>query len=280
MLKSMWPGVSIRLICVPRQCTVVAALLIVMPRWRSCGSKSITVSPSCTSPMRWFSPVYVRMRSVVVVLPASTWAMMPMLRNVPAGVCMMDPATIVRRGQGRPQSRSRARARRRTARGEPAAMVFKVGTICNLTDTPCGPASPMLEIARRPRHPRADTRPARGHARGPPNGDTGMLLPHPPARHRADRRHVARARRRAAPAGQRHDRPAAGRHRRALARPPRARVPRTGAALELARIRRRGHVAGGGPARARPRRGRPRRHLVAEPLRMGGHAVRHRAHRR
>ena len=38
MLKSMWPGVSIRLICVPFQNTVVAALLMVMPRACSWGS--------------------------------------------------------------------------------------------------------------------------------------------------------------------------------------------------------------------------------------------------
>ena len=57
MLKSMWPGVSTTLICVPCQNTVVAALLIVMPRARSCGSKSIVVLPSWTSPTRWFAPV-------------------------------------------------------------------------------------------------------------------------------------------------------------------------------------------------------------------------------
>jgi hypothetical protein len=51
MLKSMCPGVSIRLICVSFQCTVIAALLMVMPRWRSWGSKSMRVLPSCTSPM-------------------------------------------------------------------------------------------------------------------------------------------------------------------------------------------------------------------------------------
>jgi hypothetical protein len=47
---------------------------------RSCSMKSMVDSPSCTSPRRWILPVSLRIRSVVVVLPASTWAKIPMFR--------------------------------------------------------------------------------------------------------------------------------------------------------------------------------------------------------
>src|SRR5262245_35506519 len=60
---------------------VTAALLIVMPLAFSSGSKSVVVLPSSTSPALCLEPPKYRMRSVVVVLPASTWAMMPMLRR-------------------------------------------------------------------------------------------------------------------------------------------------------------------------------------------------------
>lgn len=54
---------------------------MVIPRSRSCGSKSVTVVPSWTSPRLWVVPVAYRIRSVTVVLPASTWARMPRLRT-------------------------------------------------------------------------------------------------------------------------------------------------------------------------------------------------------
>jgi len=42
--------------------------------------KSVVAAPSWTSPSLWILPVSLRIRSVVVVLPASTWAKMPMFR--------------------------------------------------------------------------------------------------------------------------------------------------------------------------------------------------------
>ena len=36
---------------------VVAAEVIVMPRSRSCSIQSVTVVPSCTSPILWIMPV-------------------------------------------------------------------------------------------------------------------------------------------------------------------------------------------------------------------------------
>lgn len=68
-----------------RQTQLTAAEKMVMPRSRSCGSKSVTVVPSCTSPRLYVAPVAYRIRSVVVVLPASTWARMPMLRTRDSG---------------------------------------------------------------------------------------------------------------------------------------------------------------------------------------------------
>src|SRR5688572_7208095 len=62
------------------QVQVTAAAKMVMPRPRSCGSKSVTVVPSCTSPRLYVAPVAYRIRSVSVVLPASTCARMPRLR--------------------------------------------------------------------------------------------------------------------------------------------------------------------------------------------------------
>lgn len=79
--KSTCPGVSIRLMRCPAQSQLTAAAKMVMPRSRSCGSKSVTVVPSWTSPRRCVVPVANRIRSVRVVLPASTWARMPRLRT-------------------------------------------------------------------------------------------------------------------------------------------------------------------------------------------------------
>ena len=62
------------------QKAVVAAEVMVMPRCFSCTIQSSSVEPARTSPMAWMRPVKKRMRSVSVVLPASMWAMMPMLR--------------------------------------------------------------------------------------------------------------------------------------------------------------------------------------------------------
>ena len=64
-----------------RQAKLVAAAVMVMPRSRSCGIQSICASPSWTSPILWMRPEWNRKRSVTVVLPASMWATMPMLRT-------------------------------------------------------------------------------------------------------------------------------------------------------------------------------------------------------
>ena len=50
-VKSTWPGVSMRLRWWPFQSQVVAAAVMVMPRSRSWGMKSITAVPSWTSPI-------------------------------------------------------------------------------------------------------------------------------------------------------------------------------------------------------------------------------------
>ena len=56
-VKSTWPGVSMMLICVSRQKTVVAAEVMVMPRSCSCAIQSITAAPSWTSPILCVFPV-------------------------------------------------------------------------------------------------------------------------------------------------------------------------------------------------------------------------------
>ncbi len=70
-----------------------------MPRSRSCASKSVTVVPLCTSPRLWMAPVANRMRSVIVVLPASTWARMPRLRTA-AGEVVVKGRRLARMARG------------------------------------------------------------------------------------------------------------------------------------------------------------------------------------
>ncbi|SDC54805.1 hypothetical protein SAMN05216505_102538 [Streptomyces prasinopilosus] len=84
--KSTCPGVSIRLIRCPSQVRLTAAAKTVTPRSRSCGSKSVTVEPPWTSPRWCVVPVTYRIRSVTVVLPASTWARIPRLRTAARGL--------------------------------------------------------------------------------------------------------------------------------------------------------------------------------------------------
>jgi hypothetical protein len=57
MVKSTCPGVSMMLIRFSRQKQVVAALVMVMPRSRSCSIQSMTAVPSWTSPILWVTPV-------------------------------------------------------------------------------------------------------------------------------------------------------------------------------------------------------------------------------
>jgi hypothetical protein len=64
-----------------RQRVEVTADVMVIPRSRSWSIQSITAVPSSTSPIRCEMPEKNRIRSVVVVLPASMWAMMPRLRS-------------------------------------------------------------------------------------------------------------------------------------------------------------------------------------------------------
>lgn len=52
-VKSTWPGVSIRLILCWAQLNVIAAAVIVIPLSLSCFMKSITVSPLCTSVLKF-----------------------------------------------------------------------------------------------------------------------------------------------------------------------------------------------------------------------------------
>lgn len=54
----------------PSQAQLTAAAKMVIPRSRSCESKSVTVVPSWTSPRLYVDPVTYRIRSVMVVLPA------------------------------------------------------------------------------------------------------------------------------------------------------------------------------------------------------------------
>ena len=50
-VKSICPGVSMTLIWVWFQVQVTAALMMLIPRCLSCGRESVTVLPSCTSPI-------------------------------------------------------------------------------------------------------------------------------------------------------------------------------------------------------------------------------------
>src|SRR5918997_347998 len=116
-VKSTCPGVSMMLIrccsgirlwrpsfvplpffsepSIPPQKTVVAALVMVIPRSRSWDIQSITALPSWTSPSLWVRPVYSSTRSVVVVLPASICAMIPMFRTRRSGVFLAICTDII-----------------------------------------------------------------------------------------------------------------------------------------------------------------------------------------
>ena len=79
-VKSTCPGVSMIFIRWPFQNAVVAAEVIVIPLSCSCSIQSICAAPSWVSPILWILPVWYRTLSVKVVLPASMWAMIPILR--------------------------------------------------------------------------------------------------------------------------------------------------------------------------------------------------------
>src|SRR5206468_2818294 len=94
IVKSTWPGVSIRWISCFFHSNVVAAAVIVIPRSRSCSIQSISVSPSWTSPTLWIFPEWNKKRSDTVVLPASMWATTPRLRT--RSILAMSLAGIAR----------------------------------------------------------------------------------------------------------------------------------------------------------------------------------------
>ncbi len=77
--KSAWPGVSIRLTLRVCSWNETTADLIVMPRARSSSRVSVWVVPLSTLPTEGMTPAVKRMRSVRLVLPASTCARIPML---------------------------------------------------------------------------------------------------------------------------------------------------------------------------------------------------------
>ena len=78
-VKSMCPGVSMILILWSFQKQVTAAEVMVIPRSFSCAIQSVVApSPSpLTTPILCVKPVRYKIPSVVVVLPASIWAMIP-----------------------------------------------------------------------------------------------------------------------------------------------------------------------------------------------------------
>src|ERR687894_2251208 len=80
---------------IPPQKTVVAALVMVIPRSRSWDIQSITALPSWTSPSLWVRPLYSSIRSVVVVLPASMCAMIPMFRTRRSGAFLATCTAII-----------------------------------------------------------------------------------------------------------------------------------------------------------------------------------------
>ena len=97
-MKSGWPGVSMRLTVRSPSANEATADWMVMPRARSNSSVSVWVVPASTLPMRRMTPVSKRRRSVRLVLPASTCARMPRLRNdMPQ--CLPEEASIVRDGR-------------------------------------------------------------------------------------------------------------------------------------------------------------------------------------
>ena len=77
--KSAWPGVSTMLILVPWNLVLATLLRMVMPRSRSRSLRSIT--RSWTDSFSRNSPDWRNRASTRVVLPWSTWAMMPILRR-------------------------------------------------------------------------------------------------------------------------------------------------------------------------------------------------------
>src|SRR5688572_18700949 len=75
---------------------------MVMPRSASSASSSVVVVPISTSPARCLAPLANSIRSVTVVLPASIWAMMPILRIRSSGVDISISAHKKRREARRP----------------------------------------------------------------------------------------------------------------------------------------------------------------------------------
>ena len=77
--KSMWPGVSTMLTLQLCHWKEVTAVWMVIPRCRSKNIVSVLVVPFSTLPGSEMVPLAYSRRSVSVVLPASTWARIPIL---------------------------------------------------------------------------------------------------------------------------------------------------------------------------------------------------------
>ena len=86
----MCPGVSMMLILWSFQKQVTAADVIVIPRSFSCAIQSVVApSPSPrTTPILCVKPVRYKIPSVVVVLPASIWAIIPIFLKFFSGTCV------------------------------------------------------------------------------------------------------------------------------------------------------------------------------------------------
>ena len=144
MVKSTWPGVSMRWMSKPRQAKLVAAAVMVMPRSRSCGIQSIWASPSWTSPILWMRPEWKRNRSLTVVLPASMWATMPMLRTrvILGGAAIFGEGGVYgtrrRRRRGSGWGWGAVQGRRRTGRDGAQRMAVSDG----ISAPDCGPPHP------------------------------------------------------------------------------------------------------------------------------------------
>jgi hypothetical protein len=166
MVKSTCPGVSISWMRWPCQSQVTAAARIVMPLRCSIGCESVRVVPSWTSPAARMRPVKRRTRSVTVVLPASTWAMMPRLRIWVSGTLRVMTSSGVpdRRGPSTSSGGSRTGVGGGGARdGAPPRRWFT------------GPAARCAGAARSPAAERAARVAARGAARARSDSAAGQI---------------------------------------------------------------------------------------------------------
>ena len=81
-MKSVCPGVSTMFILSSPRGRDAEAVFTEMPRLRSTSRLSVVAVPLSTVPGALMAPEAARSCSVSVVLPASTWASMPMFLNL------------------------------------------------------------------------------------------------------------------------------------------------------------------------------------------------------